>query len=338
VSQLIYGAWRIFFLSAKLLLISRLKKMTFIIHEFSEYSTQFHEKCIFEPRKLSPMDIFNIVVVLTVLAAVFAFINTKFLKLPFTIGLMIIAIVFTLIIVLIGVVDKEVLMEAKLLVRSIDFETVLLDIMLSFLLFAGALHTNLDGLKKHRGPIALMATGGVIISAFLIAGFVYGMFFLFDYPIDFIYCLLFGALISPTDPIAVLGILKAAKAPKKLETKIVGESLFNDGVGVVVFLVIFAIAQKGIESITIGEIGLMFLEEIGGGVSRFFAHAIHRSLRNRSTHHSSSSYGNLQFSGLVAFFRTFSCSSCWLVYRQSLTRGGLVKGDETLRGQVLGVG
>ncbi|MFT5903559.1 MAG: CPA1 family monovalent cation:H+ antiporter, partial [Flammeovirgaceae bacterium] len=161
--------------------------MTFIIHEFSEYRAQFHEKCIFEPRKLSPMDIFNIVVVLTVLAAVFAFINTKFLKLPFTIGLMIIAIVFTLIIVLIGVVDKEVLMEAKLLVRSIDFETVLLDIMLSFLLFAGALHTNLDGLKKHRGPIALMATGGVIISAFLIAGFVYGMFFLFDYPIDFIY-------------------------------------------------------------------------------------------------------------------------------------------------------
>jgi CPA1 family monovalent cation:H+ antiporter len=241
--------------------------MTFIIHEFSEYRAQFHEKCIFEPRKLSPMDIFNIVVVLTVLAAVFAFINTKFLKLPFTIGLMIIAIVFTLIIVLIGVVDKEVLMEAKLLVRSIDFETVLLDIMLSFLLFAGALHTNLDGLKKHRGPIALMATGGVIISAFLIAGFVYGMFFLFDYPIDFIYCLLFGALISPTDPIAVLGILKDAKAPKKLETKIVGESLFNDGVGVVVFLVIFAIAQRGVESVTMGEIGLMFLEEIGGGLA-----------------------------------------------------------------------
>lgn len=213
------------------------------------------------------MDIFNIVVILTLLAAAFAYINTKFLKLPFTIGLMIIAIVFTLIIVLIGAVDKEVLLEAKLLVRSIDFETVLLDIMLSFLLFAGALHTKLEGLKTNRGPIALMATLGVILSAFLVAAMIYGLFQLFSYPVNFIYCLLFGALISPTDPIAVLGILKEANAPKKLETKIVGESLFNDGVGVVVFLVIFAIAQKGVESITLGEVGLMFLEEIGGGVA-----------------------------------------------------------------------
>ncbi|MCZ4410642.1 sodium:proton antiporter [Cryomorphaceae bacterium 1068] len=213
------------------------------------------------------MDIFNIIVILTILAAAFAFINTKLLKLPFTIGLMIIAIVFTLVIVAVGAIDPEVLRDAKALVRSIDFETVLLDIMLSFLLFAGALHTKLEGLKKHRAPIAMLATGGVVISAFLVAGLIYGLFLAFDYPVDFIYCLLFGALISPTDPIAVLGILKDAKAPKRLETKIVGESLFNDGVGVVVFLVIFAIAQKGVESITLGEIGLMFLEEIGGGVA-----------------------------------------------------------------------
>jgi CPA1 family monovalent cation:H+ antiporter len=212
------------------------------------------------------MDIFNIIVILTILAAAFAYINTRFLRLPFTIGLMIIAIVFTLVVVLVGVVDKEVLIEAKTLIQSIDFETVLLDIMLSFLLFAGALHTKLESLKKHRGPIALFATAGVVASAFLVAGMTFGLFQLFNYPVDFIYCLLFGALISPTDPIAVLGILKDANAPKKLETKIVGESLFNDGVGVVVFLVIFAIAQKGVESITIGEVGLMFLEEIGGGV------------------------------------------------------------------------
>lgn len=212
------------------------------------------------------MEIFNIVVVLTVLAAAFAFINTKLLKLPFTIGLMIIAIVFTVVVVGVGMVDPEVLRDAKALVASIDFETVLLDIMLSFLLFAGALHTKLDGLKKHRGPIALFATIGVLISAFLVGGMVFGLFQLFDYPVDFIYCLLFGALISPTDPIAVLGILKEANAPKKLETKIVGESLFNDGVGVVVFLVIFAIAQKGIYSVSIGEIGFIFLEEVVGGV------------------------------------------------------------------------
>jgi CPA1 family monovalent cation:H+ antiporter len=212
------------------------------------------------------MDIFNIVVILTILAACFAFINTKFLKLPFTIGLMIIAIVFTLVIVAVGAIDPEVLKGAKTLVRSIDFETVLLDIMLSFLLFAGALHTKLESLKTNRGPIALLATFGVVLSAFLVAGMMYGLFQLFNYPVDFIYCLLFGALISPTDPIAVLGILKEANAPKKLETKIVGESLFNDGVGVVVFLVIFTIAQKGVESVTVGDVGLMFLEEIGGGV------------------------------------------------------------------------
>ncbi|MCH2215702.1 MAG: sodium:proton antiporter [Flavobacteriales bacterium] len=213
------------------------------------------------------MDIFNITVVLTILAAAFAYLNTRFLKLPFTIGLMIMAIIFTVVIVLIGVVDHEILVEAKHFIRSIDFETVLLDIMLSFLLFAGALHTKLEGLKTHRAPIALFATVGVILSAVFVAGMTYALFQLFSYPVDFIYCLLFGVLISPTDPIAVLGILKDAKAPKKLETKIVGESLFNDGVGVVVFLVIFAIAQRGVESITLGEVGLMFLEEIGGGVA-----------------------------------------------------------------------
>lgn len=212
------------------------------------------------------MDIFNIAVVLTVLAAVFAFINTKFLKLPFTIGLMIIAIAFTVVVVGVGMIDPEVLLEAKNLVSAIDFETVLLDIMLSFLLFAGALHTKLDGLKKHRGPIALFATFGVLISTLLVGTLMYGIFSVFDYPVDFIYCLLFGALISPTDPIAVLGILKDAKAPKKLETKIVGESLFNDGVGVVVFLVIFGVARSGVDSITAAEIGLIFVEEVVGGI------------------------------------------------------------------------
>jgi CPA1 family monovalent cation:H+ antiporter len=129
------------------------------------------------------------------------------------------------------------------LIESIDFETVLLDVMLSFLLFAGALHTKLDALKKQKGPIALFSTIGIVISTFLIGTMMYYLFLAFSYPIDYLYCLLFGALISPTDPIAVLGILKDADAPKKLETKIVDESLFNDGVGVVVFIVIFKIAQ-----------------------------------------------------------------------------------------------
>ncbi len=193
------------------------------------------------------MSIFNIISILIILSAGFAFINSKFLKLPFTIGLMIIAIVFTVAVTIVGSFNDYILDEAKLLIQSVDFETALLDIMLSFLLFAGALHTNLDALKRQKGPIALFATIGILLSTFLIGTMVYYLFIAFNYPINYIYCLLFGALISPTDPIAVLGILKDANAPKKLETKIVGESLFNDGVGVVVFIVIFKIAQQGSE-------------------------------------------------------------------------------------------
>ncbi|MDE0560292.1 sodium:proton antiporter [Algoriphagus sp. NF] len=213
------------------------------------------------------MNIFNIITILTILSAGFAFINTKFLKLPFTIGLMIIAIVFTIAVYILGSFNPFILEEANLLINSIDFETVLLDVMLSFLLFAGALHTKLDALKRQKGPIALFATIGVVISTFLIGTLMYYLFQAFSYPIDYIYCLLFGALISPTDPIAVLGILKEANAPKKLETKIVGESLFNDGVGVVVFIVIFKIAQQGLDSMSFGDVGLLFVEEVIGGIA-----------------------------------------------------------------------
>lgn len=212
------------------------------------------------------MDIFTIITVLTVLSALFAYINTRFLKLPFTIGLMIIAMCFTLVIIILGQFEHFILDEAKLLIESIDFKTVLLEVMLSFLLFAGALHTKLDELQKQRGPILMFATFGVIVSTFLVGGMTYALTQAIGHDIQFIYCLLFGALISPTDPIAVLGILKDAKAPKKLKIKIVGESLFNDGVGVVVFLVIFAIAQKGIASVDAEEVGFLFFEEVFGGI------------------------------------------------------------------------
>ncbi len=212
------------------------------------------------------MSVFNIISILIILSAGFAFINTKFLKLPFTIGLMIIAIAFTVGITIVGSFNTYVLDEAKSLIASVDFETALLDVMLSFLLFAGALHTKLDALKRQKWPIALFATIGVVVSTFLIGAMMYYLFIAFSYPIDFIYCLLFGALISPTDPIAVLGILKDANAPKKLETKIVGESLFNDGVGVVVFIVIFKIAQQGLDSMSFGDVGLLFVEEVAGGI------------------------------------------------------------------------
>lgn len=213
------------------------------------------------------MDTYFIATVLIFLSAIFGYINVRFLKMPNTIGLMIITIVFTLIILLISVFDTTLLDIEKSIISSIDFKTVLLDEMLSFLLFAGALHTNFEQLKIQRWPILLFSTLGVLTSTFLV-GFV--MFFilqLLGFEINFIYCLLFGALISPTDPIAVLGILKKANVPKKLETKIVGESLFNDGVGVVVFLTIYQIAKSGIENTSTSDILQLFGQEVIGGIA-----------------------------------------------------------------------
>lgn len=212
------------------------------------------------------MDYYAIATVLIVLSALFGYINVRFLKLPITIGLMLITIIFTMIIIAISQFDDTLLLREKEFISSIDFKAVLFDIMLSFLLFAGALHTNFEQLKIQRWPVLVFATIGVLVSTFLVGTIMFYVLQLIGLPVDFIYCLLFGALISPTDPIAVLGILKQAGAPKKLETKIVGESLFNDGVGVVVFLTILKIAEGG-SGITLGHVAEMFAVEVLGGIA-----------------------------------------------------------------------
>lgn len=211
------------------------------------------------------MSIFIVITILVVFAAIFGYINVRFLKLPNTIGLMSITITFTLILIGFSYFDATLLEKEKEFIAGIDFQTVLLDIMLSFLLFAGALHTNFQQLKVQRKPIIAFATFGTITSTFLVGVFIYFLLQIVNLNIDFIYCLLFGALISPTDPIAVLGILKQVGAPKKLETKIVGESLFNDGVGVVIFLTIYQIAKSGGE-FTFIHIAELFLLEVVGGI------------------------------------------------------------------------
>ncbi|MGB5272576.1 MAG: cation:proton antiporter, partial [Flavobacteriaceae bacterium] len=195
------------------------------------------------------MDYFVIISILVFLSALFGYLNTRFLKLPTTIGLMVITIVFTLGVFALSYFDDSLLNAERYIISQIDFKTVLLDIMLSFLLFAGALHTNFDQLKVQRWPILAFSTLGVLVSTFLVGFMMFYGLQLIDLQLPFIQCLLFGALISPTDPIAVLGILKQAGVPKKLETKIVGESLFNDGVGVVVFLTIYQFASPSKESI-----------------------------------------------------------------------------------------
>ena len=158
------------------------------------------------------MDVFFVITILVVLSAIFGYINVRFLKLPNTIGLMTITILFTLVVFVISYFDDTLLESEKHFIMQINFETVLLDVMLSFLLFAGALHTSFQQLKVQRKPILVFATLGTLLSTFIVGVFVYYLLRFLDLNIDFIYCLLFGALISPTDPIAVLGILKKANA------------------------------------------------------------------------------------------------------------------------------
>jgi len=213
------------------------------------------------------MEFFTIITTLVVVSALFAYINERFVKLPYTIGAMVITIIMSLILTLLGWFNSDLINPLKDLITKIDFGAVLMEIMLSFLLFAGAMHTNFDQLKVQRGPILAFATFGVLLSTVLIGTAMYYIIPLFGMQVAYINCLLFGALISPTDPIAVLGILKKAGVPKKLETKIVGESLFNDGIGVVVFLTLFQIADVGLDHVTPGEIGLLLLEEVVGGIA-----------------------------------------------------------------------
>ena len=212
------------------------------------------------------MEYFYIATILVACAAIFGYINVRFLKLPNTIGLMLVTILFTFGVMAFSHINPTLLNAEKYIVSRIDFKTVLLDVMLSFMLFAGALHTNFNQLKVQKGPVLAFSTLGVLASTLFVGVLMYFLLQLLNFNVSFVNCLLFGALISPTDPIAVLGILKKANVPKKLETKIVGESLFNDGVGVVVFITIFEIASKGIEEITFTHVATLFAQEVLGGI------------------------------------------------------------------------
>lgn len=212
------------------------------------------------------MELFKIITLLIIISAFFGYINERFLKLPTTIGLMIMALIFSLLMILTQLVSPEITHFARDLVGKIDFTTVLMDVMLSFMLFAGALHTNVAMIKQEKRSIGLFALFGVILSTFLIGIALFWIVKVLGYPIDLIYCLLFGALISPTDPIAVLSILTKSGVPKKIEINIVGESLFNDGVGVVIFFTILEIARLGVDNVTASDVFVLFLQEAVGGI------------------------------------------------------------------------
>jgi monovalent cation:H+ antiporter, CPA1 family len=212
------------------------------------------------------MSLFTIITILVVLSALFGYLNARYIKLPQTIGLMVMAIFFSFIMIVGNYFSPETFHFAEDVINSIDFSEVLLDVMLSFLLFAGALHTDTSLLKKERRSIAVFSLFGVSISTVLVGSMLFGLLNLIGQPIEYIYCLLFGALISPTDPIAVLGILTKAKVPKKIEINIVGESLFNDGIGVVIFLSLVEVLRIGIANFHASDAAIMLLQEAGGGI------------------------------------------------------------------------
>ena len=212
------------------------------------------------------MGILNTIALLLTLAALFSYLNERFLRLPTTIGIMLISLLLSISLLLIGKLGWPALqVEARHFLRGIDFHQTLMHGMLSFLLFAGALHINLNELARQKGVIITLATVGILISTFLVGAMSYWLLNSLGLKISFLYCLLFGALISPTDPIAVLSILKSAGVSKTLEVKVAGESLFNDGVGVVVFLVLLGLVT-GDSSATPAGIGLLFIQEAVGGI------------------------------------------------------------------------
>ncbi len=212
------------------------------------------------------MELYYSFSVLIVMASFFAYINHRFIKLPATIGIMLMAIFGSVIILVAGnFLFPNLATKVTNLVSSFDFTEVLMGAMLNFLLFAGAIHVKISDLREQRWPVIVFSTVSVIISTFAVAGLLYYVTQLFSLELPFIYCLLFGALISPTDPIAVLGILKKAGVPKSLETKIAGESLFNDGMAVVLFAVILQLAETDID-INIGSISWLLVKEAGGGL------------------------------------------------------------------------
>lgn len=212
------------------------------------------------------MYFYTIAVALLTLAVAISYLNHRILKMHSTIGILVGSLGFTFILIVagkFGLDSLEIAMGATL--EKIDFHHLVIDGMLSFLLFAGALNVDFEELKAAKWEIGVLATIGTVISTFLIAGLVYYILDFLGMPLPFLYCALFGALISPTDPIAVLAIFKKLNAPKQLHATVAGESLFNDGVGIVLFLTIYQLAFTE-APITASGVSLLFLQQAVGGI------------------------------------------------------------------------
>ncbi len=212
------------------------------------------------------MELYYSFSVLIVISAIFAYINARFLKLPASIGVMVIALLVSLGLLATDNIFPHTFDRVTTLLQSIDLTEILMGAMLNFLLFAGAIHIHLEDLKEQRIPVMVFSTISVVISTFVIGLLMYEILPWLGLGIPLIQCLVFGALISPTDPIAVLGILKQAGVPKSLETKIAGESLFNDGMAVVVFIIMLALARGEEVNTSFAGISTLLAKEALGGI------------------------------------------------------------------------
>ncbi len=232
------------------------------------------------------MTIFDIAAVLLGLSALFGFLNHRFLRLPHTIGLVVIALVSSGAVVLIDLAFPTLGIARTVTgtLSQIDFYKTVMHGMLSVLLFAGAVHVNFSDLAARKWAIGLLATAGLLTSTVLVGTVLWLVIAAFSEPIPFIWALLLGALISPTDPVAVLGILKTVSIPDSLKAKIAGESLFNDGVGVVVFTIVLAVAVGGDSgNVGVSDVAILFVVEAGGGallgiVAGYLAYRAMRSI------------------------------------------------------------
>ena len=214
----------------------------------------------------STLTVFEMSAIFLSITALLAYLNHRFIGLPTTIGVMVISILISIAAIFLGFLGFDQLIDYEVsLLNQLNFTQVLLDGMLSMLLFAGALHVNVSDLRRYKLPIAILACVGTLLSAVIIAGALYYIAPYLGFNLSFIWCLLFGALISPTDPIAVMGILRSSGAPKSLETVIAGESLFNDGIGVVVFILLLGILSSG-DIPTTSSVAHALAIEAGGGI------------------------------------------------------------------------
>lgn len=212
------------------------------------------------------MDILTIITLLIIISASFSYLNARFVKFPGAIGVMIMSVVVSIVVLVIGTIGDEKSNLITKLAHNINFSEVLLNVMLGFLLFASALHFDYQKLKALRRPVLILSTLGVIVSTGVFGGLLFGAAYLLQIDIPLIYCFVFGALISPTDPIAVGAIITKSRIPPRLATVITGESMFNDGIGLILFVTMLGITKQPENRISVIETLSSFGTQVIGGV------------------------------------------------------------------------